>query len=874
MFRASFAVKKTPLYILSASLLAAAAWITTGRGPGVTESASEVPPQRASSPSAPLAVSDRQVRRAAEERGNPEKPSASSLSDLIEAAGDPADPENRRRAVAALREAEDRARLEARRLAEERGLPLRIEGPDGRVQELMRLEDGRPIYYTTHNVSAAISTGADVLQAAPFSLTGDGTVGVWDAGSARSTHREFGGRSLAKDGASPDNHATHVAGTIAAAGVSNTARGMAPTARIDSYNWSNDRSEMLSRGASYPAEPGMLAVSNHSYGVIAGWQYTGQSSPAWRWWGSGTTRSGTDPDFGQYNASARDADALAAALPYYLIFRSAGNDRSENPSSGDPVALSPSGGTTATYSAASHPGGDGAYRDGHDTISFEALAKNVITIGAVNDAVTSGTRDVKNAAMTSFSSWGPTDDGRIKPDIVANGATVHSTLAGGDAAYGTYSGTSMSSPNAAGTAQLLVDLHGKLFPGQAMRASTLKALLIHTADDLGTPGPDYRFGWGLLDGQAAAETIRRYHERPNTRAIVEGRLDGTTNPYSQTFTWDGKSPIRATLAWTDPAGSATTGGDSRTRRLVHDLELRVLGPDGKTHLPFVMPFVGNWSSASLSAPAVTGINSTDNVEQVHIAAPAAAGSYTVTVSHAGSLAKGSQVFSLILDGAADGTESPAPVLESAAISTTEPGPLVVTLSGRNLQLGARVQLVREGLPDVEGAHVEALGNRLVARFDTRDLLGGAWSVVVVNPDGASARLANAVTVAGADFGTWARVRGLAGEAASDLADPDGDGFANIAEFHLDTDPSDANSVLALAVQPATGSALRLVANRPIAAGTATVESAPSPAGPWTPFATVPAGETTPWSGAVSRAESRRFFRLRYDPPQPSTSATD
>jgi len=76
-------------------------------------------------------------------------------------------------------------------------------------------------------------------------------------------------------------------------------------------------------------------------------------------------------------------------------------------------------------------------------------------LSSVTDAVTNGLRDLLKPNFSSFSSSGPTDDGRIKPDLVANGDGVYSALNGGNSAYGTLGGTSMSSPNAAGTADLL-----------------------------------------------------------------------------------------------------------------------------------------------------------------------------------------------------------------------------------------------------------------------------------------------------------------------------------------------------------------------------------------------------------------------------------
>ena len=170
-----------------------------------------------------------------------------------------------------------------------------------------------------------------------------------------------------------------------------------------------------------------------------------------------------------------------------MSFWSAGNEGNDNPVTGSSVRIN---GTYVAYNPAIHPPGDGVYRNGYETISYRNLAKNIVTVGAVDDAVTSGLRDLSKATIAPFSSTGPTDDGRIKPDLVANGVNLTSTDTGADDDYLTISGTSMSSPNACGSATLLVDQYNRLFGG-AMRASTLKALLIQTADDIGNPGPDY-----------------------------------------------------------------------------------------------------------------------------------------------------------------------------------------------------------------------------------------------------------------------------------------------------------------------------------------------------------------------------------------------
>ncbi len=132
--------------------------------------------------------------------------------------------------------------------------------------------------------------------------------------------------------------------------------------------------------------------------------------------------------------------------------------------------------------------------------------KILITVGAVNKVPSySGPESVQ---MSGFSSWGPTDDGRIKPDLVAAGVNLFSLSAANDSSYTTLSGTSMASPNVTGSLLLLQELYKNLHSGNFMRSSTLKALAIHTAKETGIyPGPDYSYGWGLLDDQAAAKLL-------------------------------------------------------------------------------------------------------------------------------------------------------------------------------------------------------------------------------------------------------------------------------------------------------------------------------------------------------------------------------
>jgi hypothetical protein len=584
--------------------------------------------------------------------GGPAGPT-NPIVQLLQSA-DMSNPEEREKVVTQMTQIEESRMDAVLEKAGQLGVPVRIDEAGGKVSILHDFRGDQPLYRVTNNKNAAISTAANLIQSAPYGLDGTGVkVGVWDAGSIRNTHRELTGRITNKNATTPlDDHSTHVAGTIAATGVDAIAKGMAPKSTVDSYDWDNDYAEMTASGAATATALSAVPLSNHSYG-----------------YGASTA------DMGRYETQAQTTDALAWSLPYYLPFWAAGNEQDSLTALG-----------------------------GFQSITFNSLAKNIVTIGAVNDAVVAGVRSPSAGSMSTFSSWGPCDDGRIKPDLVANGVSVYSTTAASDSSYdGTYSGTSMATPNAAGSAALIQQLYANTF-GQRARASLLKALLIHTADDLGNPGPDYKFGWGLINVKAAADLILAQKASPAVPRILENTLTAAVKSTTTTFTWDGVSPIRTTLSWTDPAGAAQTAADSRTANLVHDLDLKITGPDGATaYLPFVMPFVGSWTSAAMSAAATTGKNRVDNTEQVYISNPNRAGIYTVTVSMDAALTTNAQPYALVITGAAASTTptpTPTPSPSPSPTPTPTPAPVnpapTVSLSsptsGTSISLGSQLTL--------------------------------------------------------------------------------------------------------------------------------------------------------------------------------------
>lgn len=558
-----------------------------------------------------------------------------------------ANPAYRAQRVRELTQQSDTALERARRWAARTGEPMRIETNGAVIILVDYTEANGPLYRTTFNANAAISTAADVLRSAPYTLSGAGiTAGLWDGGNVRATHQEFAlGRVTNREAVALHDHSTHVAGTMIALGINAAAKGMASNAVLHAYEFNNDQAEMTSRAMATPGESGTFQISNHSYGYVAGWSY--QFNPV-RWygtWGGGVRESDS---FGAYSTDDRSLDTLLYDAPYYLPFKAAGNDRTDSaPGSGATFAYysPPNGWVTKTYNPASDPLADQGKQGGYDTIPLGGTAKNIVLVGAVNDAVLAGSRYPANGTMASFSSWGPTDDGRIKPDLVANGVGLYSSSSAGNTSYVSKQGTSMATPNASGSALLLLEHYGRLFPGQYMRAATIKALLIHTADDLYTAGPDFRNGWGLMNTKAAADHLTAHRDFPTAHHVTEAML-ATTNPVMEyAVAWDNSRPLKATLVWTDPAGVARDGLNNTNLSLVNDLDLRIIDPSGTTNFPWTFITPTNYT-----ASAVTGDNFRDNVEQVLIATPPTAGVYVVRVTYKGPLENNFQHYSLMISG--------------------------------------------------------------------------------------------------------------------------------------------------------------------------------------------------------------------------------
>jgi subtilisin-like proprotein convertase family protein len=489
-----------------------------------------------------------------------------------------------------------KADLEAAKIyAAANNIPLTIEKENGGIAVLHKvLEDGTLLYTSTMNEGAGVTARTNrlypgVTGTLDLELEGEGIVmGIWDGGFVLPTHELIGNRSVQIDGATQaSNHATHVSGTMIGSGepLNGVAKGMAPKATLIASDFNNDLGEMTPQAAA-----GLL-LSNHSYGIPA----------------DGVPVS----LLGNYNSGAAAVDNLLYNTPFYTAVYSAGNSRN-------------SGVNTA----------DG----GFDLLTGDKNSKNNIVVAAVNGVP--NYTGPSSVVMSNFSSWGPTDDGRIKPDISAKGVNTLSSIASDNTAYASFSGTSMSAPSVTGSLALLQQLHGNMH-GNFMKSATVRSLIIHTALEAGTtPGPDFRFGWGLLDTEASAKALLD----EGFSSLVDENSISNAEVFTRQVISNGIDPLIVTIAWTDLPGSIQGSiEDDTTPRLVNDLDVVLEDENGALFYPWKII-----TTFFAILPASKGINDVDNVEKVEIDAPS--GTYTIRVTHKGSLVTGQQDFSLIATG--------------------------------------------------------------------------------------------------------------------------------------------------------------------------------------------------------------------------------
>ncbi|MCP5050344.1 MAG: S8 family serine peptidase [bacterium] len=408
---------------------------------------------------------------------------------------------------------------------------------------------------------------------------------VRDTGIAN--HQDFQGRLLASI-PTGGNHGTHVAGTIGGSGFRSDKnndsanpnggtpfqwRGMAPNTQLAGYSMGWDSLTYTSAMTTHGID-----IANHSHTQF------GDTS---------------------YNTDSESVDSTVKSNGLYVV--SAAGNNGTSPNNGIPNV-------------------------GYFSITC-SFAKNALSLGSFNSGIN---------RRSSFSSIGPTFDGRIKPDVVAPGHSVKSTFFNN--AYGFKSGTSMASPCAAGVIALMLEAYWDTVGSQTTKplASTMKAILIETARDLiqspnlaGQPncpdftganaqptffhaGPDWATGYGLIDAKEAVKTIK------DKDLYLEDQLTniGETDEFS-IYVPAGTPELKVTLAWDDVPGSLAT--PDTLAKLVNDLDLRLIAPDGTVHKPWVLNPLdpaddGNIDPADI-LPATKGADHINNVEQVQVINP-------------------------------------------------------------------------------------------------------------------------------------------------------------------------------------------------------------------------------------------------------------
>ncbi len=428
----------------------------------------------------------------------------------------------------------------------------------------------------TNAVSTNMSSAnAAAVGGAPYNLDGtDQVVGVWDGGTARDTHQDFQNApspSLINNGTrrvrrmntnSAAQHPTHVTGTIVGDGTGNAnARGYAPRALALSYNWSN-----VDTGRRNARHDYNHVSDNHSYANF----------------------SGSQGDWGQYTSATQLKDYSNRDV-LLIMCQSAGNYAS-NPPSG--VAASP-------------------YPNGSVTIPAANCHRNGLIIGAVQD----------NTNITSFSSKGPGTDGRLAPQFCANGAGLTSPSSGSDTSYASLSGTSMSGPSVCGTTTLLSQLWRREHNDQLLPPDVARAILALTCQDKGPTGPDYTYGFGIVDCKAAADVILDDRATNGSR-IVRGQLrSGEVVDYTVQVN-SSSEPLKVVLSWLDIWAST-----SAQITLVNDLDIELVSPLQQVHYPYSGLLAGGDAGTAFTT---TGPNRRDNIELAVVENPAV-GAWTVRV---------------------------------------------------------------------------------------------------------------------------------------------------------------------------------------------------------------------------------------------------
>ncbi|WP_216678966.1 S8 family peptidase [Hymenobacter siberiensis] len=284
-----------------------------------------------------------------------------------------------------------------------------------------------------------------------------------------------------------------------------------------------------------------------------------------------------------YGLESQAYDQQTQLLPQLLHVFSSGNVGS---------AASPSG----TY--------QGIARFANISGQFK-MSKNTLTVGAT----------APGGQVAALSSRGPAYDGRIKPELVAYGE----------------GGSSEAAALVSGVSILLQQQYRDQHAGTLPPAALVKAVLLNSADDLGTPEVDYLSGFGQADALGAVGTMRAGRFFGGSASQGADQVFRITVPA-------GQQQLKATLVWSDPAANANAA-----TALVNDLDLELVAVStGQRWLPWVLSAYPH--ADSLARPARRRPDHLNNAEQITLTLPAA-GTYELHV-RGYAVPQGSEAFSV------------------------------------------------------------------------------------------------------------------------------------------------------------------------------------------------------------------------------------
>ncbi len=414
----------------------------------------------------------------------------------------------------------------------------------------------------------------------PYNMTGEGMiVGVWDGGRARDTHVGLQG---AYAGGPISNGTKRVlTGAVIASDPAWAFVGLSDTAGISSHA-THVTGTVLGDGTGNAAGTGFAprayAVSLNSSNVASERRAIRHHFRHRIDTHSYGAQGGSS---GGYHSVAATADTDIRDL-LMKVTRSAGNEA--NGGSGD-----------------------------DNTIGDDTCFKNGMIIGAAQD----------NGDIASFSSRGPSDDGRLMPHFMLNGVGLLSTYSNSDTQYSSISGTSMSTPSAAGSLTLLSELYMREMNNQELWPDLAKALLAATSTDVYNTGPDFRYGYGIPDIQRAADLILANKASGGAHFVRGTVRQGTSMEWKLEVT-SSAQPLRVICAWIDIHATVQAAAT-----LVNDLDMELIEPDNTTvHYPYSgTPHLTGTQTYQFTN---TGPNRYDNTEYTEVVNPTV-GTWTVRV---------------------------------------------------------------------------------------------------------------------------------------------------------------------------------------------------------------------------------------------------